>query len=183
MAFQFYIEIEGLENPPVWRRVSVPEDFNFLDLSDVIQAAFGWSGDHAFTFAPKGYGSSPSIGISGDEDKDAEGVLLRDIFKKVKQQFVYIYDFGDDWFHNLRLENITHTVSNHAELLEGGGACPPEDCGGVFGYSDMLDILADPENPEYHNMREWLGLEEGAQWDPEAIDLEALKEDVRSIEF
>lgn len=183
MALQFKIEIEGLDSPSVWRRIIVPETFTFLQLSDAIQLAFGWSGDHEFMFAPKGYGSTPSIGITGNEDKDAEGLLLKDIFKKLKQQYVYIYDFEDDWFHNMILENMSSEKITHADLIEGGGACPPEDCGGIFAYQELLDIVNNPADPEYAETREWLGMEGDEAYDPNEFDFELYREDVRTVEW
>src|ERR1700730_10587553 len=115
MAFQFKIQINNITDPPVWRRLLVPEQITFLRMHLVIQAAFGWEDYHMFQFSPKGYASEPIIGIPSEDDFnypdfkkfDAKKVKLSEIFTVPKQKFTYIYDFGDDWKHQVTLEKIT----------------------------------------------------------------------------
>lgn len=185
MAFQFKIQLRDITHPPVWRRLLVPEQFTFQRMHKAIQAAFGWKGYHLYQFAPTGYGSRPVIGIPDPEwDADilnAAKIKLAEIFIMPKQKFTYIYDFGDDWFHQIMLEEITPAKLLRAECLAGKGACPPEDCGGPWGYANLKAILEDPKDREHKEMKEWLGLTKNEKWDAHAFDLEAAQKLVAKI--
>ena len=190
MLFQFKIQLKHITHPPVWRKVTVPAQFSFAKFHLVIQAAFGWDDYHLYQFSPKGYASSPTIGIpnpDGDfffsaiEEEDATKVKLSDIFTKEKQKFTYIYDFGDDWIHEITLEKITNDTSLVAACIAGKGACPPEDCGGPWGYMQLKEVFADSRHPEHEEMKEWLGLDEDEAWDAEEFDLEAASESVQQV--
>jgi hypothetical protein len=184
MAFQFKIQLKNISDPPVWRRLLVPEQFTFLRFHKVIQVAFGWDDYHLFQFSPKGYGSFPITNIPSPEDDfmfrnekplDARKSKLADIFTVPKQKFIYIYDFGDDWKHEIILEKIADEKLLRAFVIAGGGACPPEDCGGPWGYAELKMILDDPKHPEHFEMKEWLGLTKKQKWDADAFDLEKTK--------
>jgi hypothetical protein len=189
MAFQFKIQLKNITDPLVWRRVLVPEQFSFLRLHRVIQEAFGWEDYHLFQFSPKGYGSYPLIHIPNAEfDRfsfrkplDARKTKLAEIFSMPKQKLMYIYDFGDDWKHEIRLEKMTEEKLLRAVLQDGKGACPPEDCGGAWGYENLKAILDDPKDPEHKEMKEWLGLGKKQKWDAEAFDIEAAKKRVAKV--
>ena len=172
MLLQFKIQITGITKPPVWRRVLVPANFSFHQLHLVIQAAFGWENYHLYEFTPtKDPWSFPLIrlpDITGMEEReliDSKRVRLSKIFKAKGQCFSYLYDFGDDWYHKILLEEVKDGVALTAQLLGGKGACPPEDCGGVWGYNEILEILADPKHKDYKNIRRWLGLKGKDTWD------------------
>lgn len=178
MAFQFKIQLRNITDPPVWRRLLVPEQFTFLRMHRVIQLAFGWKDCHLFQFSPNGYGGHPIVGIPDPEmgdTQDAKKIKLSEIFTTPKQKFTYIYDFGDDWFHQINLEKITDDKLLRADCMAGIGACPPEDCGGPYGYENLKMILADPKDPEHAGMKEWLGLTKKQKWDAAAFDLEKTK--------
>jgi len=186
MAFQFKIQIKDIADPPVWRRVLVPGQFTFLRMHQLIQSAFGWDDYHLFQFSPKGYGSEPDISLpSADEDVfgggrleklDAAKTKLQDIFKTEKQHFVYIYDFGDDWKHLITLEKITDEKILRAALLDGNGCCPPEDCGGPWGYENLKEVMANPKHPEYKEMKNWLSQMMGIKkFDAGYFNLEVMK--------
>ncbi len=120
--------------------------------------------------SPKGFGSNPEITEltednmdDWDGDKfDAEEHILSEIFKKEKQKYTYIYDFGDSWKYTITLEKILPKTTSTPDCLAGKRKCPPEDCGGVGGYQYLKEILADKKNPEY---AEWMGLENDELWD------------------
>ncbi len=181
MLFQFKIQLKRITQPTVWRRIVVPGHFSFTKFHRVIQAAFGWKDYHLFQFSPKGYGSSPLISIPDPEfdymernDRQklhATKTTLTEIFTAEKQKFIYIYDFGDDWIHEITLEKITGDASLSCTCLAGKGACPPEDCGGPWGYAGLKEIVENPKDAEYEEMREWMGLEPGEEWKPEDFDL------------
>jgi len=100
---------------------------------------------------------------------------------KEGQTFTYIYDFGDDWTHKIQVEAIIDQKAIRAELLAGKGACPPEDCGGVWGYEDIKGALVDPKHEMHDELREWLGLEKGEVWDAQSFDLDPAKAAVSSV--
>lgn len=191
MLYQFKIQLKNIAHPPVWRRVLVPAGFSFSKFHKVIQAAFGWENYHLYQFSPKGWGSEPVIGVpdpSGFEspfDKMKElnsaKTKLSDIFTKEKQKYTYVYDFGDDWLHEITLEKITDDTAAAASCIDGKGACPPEDCGGWPGYERLKEIMADPADPEHEEMKEWLGMEEDEKWDAGHFDLAAAQAIVRKI--
>jgi hypothetical protein len=176
MHFVFKITLENTFDPPVWRRVSVPVNFSFHKLHLVIQASFGWYNCHLYQFSEKGYGSGYSIAVPSVDDfmpvRNSAKIKLGAIFTTPKQKYKYIYDFGDDWIHKIVLEKTTNEESLKAILIKGKGACPPEDCGGPWGYARLKEILADVKDPEHEEMIEWLGLEPGEQWDAAAFNLE-----------
>src|SRR5690554_1937534 len=155
MLYQFKIQLKHIEDPKVWRQVLVPADWSFYDFHLVIQAAFGWEDYHLFMFSPKGYGSQPVISPSNpgddpfgfnEEDLDADEILLNEVFTKKGQKFTYIYDLGDDWTHEIKLEKIIDENRLYADCLAGEGTCPPEDCGGPWGYESLKEVLCDSKN-------------------------------------
>lgn len=179
MTYQFKIKIKGITKPPVWRRIQISENSSFYDLHIAIQLAFEWYNAHLFQFSPQGYGSYPQISLKMDEEFsmasgeviDADEAKLSDFFHSEKQRFTYIYDFGDDWFHDILLEKILDKTLLFPLLIAGKGQCPPEDCGGIWAYENLKEVLADPEDPEYEELSEWVDLEEGELWDPNKFDL------------
>lgn len=183
MLLQLKIQLEGITEPDVWRKLLVPSHFTFDRLHEVIQEAFGWWNSHLYEFTPTGLGSHPQIGIKDDEWEedaleDAEEVRLEKYLHTVGQTFTYLYDFGDHWMHIITVEKIVDKNVTSPELLDGKGACPHEDCGGVHGYWHMLQVLSDPENEEYEEMRQWLDLGEEEEWDVNRFDLDEVKKKV-----
>ncbi len=135
-------------------------------------------------FSPRGWGSDPCIGTPDLEDsycQDAAKIQLRKHFTFIKQNFTYIYDFGDNWIHNIMLEDIINENRINAELIDGKGQCPPEDCGGSYAYMDLKSILGNPDYPEYTEIREWIGMDKMETWDPERIDLDDLRRAVHEV--
>ncbi len=188
-TFQFKVQIKGITKPPVWRRLTVPENISFYKFHIALQVAFGWTNSHLFKFSPDGYRSEPCIQQKFDDDMDfgfeaaldANKTKLSKIFKKEKQKFTYIYDFGDSWEHSITLEKIIPTNTTFPALLAGKGACPPEDCGGIWGYDEMKEVLKDPKNEEYTDYAEWLGLEKGETWDAAHFEIEPLRLRMKTV--
>jgi hypothetical protein len=174
MSYQFKITLEGTK-PTVWRRLRVPNDFTFGDLHVAIQVAMGWTDSHLYSFNKPG--SSEFIGyvdsLDGEDAdfEDAEEIGISEVFEKVQDAMIYIYDFGDNWEHMVVLEEIVNDNLAMPYCITGESACPPEDCGGIFGYQELLKILKNPKSKEYKSMREWLSLEEDEYWDPKHFDV------------
>lgn len=185
MVFTFKIRLQEISKPPVWRRVQVPAQFTFERMHRVIQAAFGWSDYHLYSFSPRGYKSDFQIMPPGDESFfatiDPEKHKLAEFFKEEKQTFYYEYDFGDSWMHHMTLEKITPDKASRALCTAGKGKCPPEDCGGPWGYASFLEAVSDPKHPEYESLRRWADLEPGDRWNPAEFELEWTNGQVSSV--
>lgn len=189
MLFQFKIQLKNVTDPTVWRRITVPDNFSFYKFHLAIQAVFDWDNYHLFQFSPRGYGTWPVISIpepeyddiNAGERLDAKKTKLKDIFIREKQKYIYIYDFGDDWKHEITLEKITDADQKKASCIAGKGACPPEDCGGPWGYEELKEKLSDPADPEYEEIKEWLGMDEDQEWDPGFFDITIGEEMIRKI--
>lgn len=171
MIDQFYIELRG-SDPLVWRRIVVPADYTFYELHKAIQGAFGWENSHLFQFSESEFSDQTCFGLPVDDidadrvTMDARKTKVSRILKKEGQTYCYIYDFGDDWDHRLTLEKIVAKDIAVPVCLDGAGACPPEDVGGMHGYQEMLRVFKTPRHPERASYITWLGLVPGEKWDP-----------------
>ena len=118
---------------------------------------------------------------------DERKVTLGQLLRRASQRIRYTYDLGDNWEHEILLEGVltAEPYVRYPVCVAGNGACPPEDCGGVWGYQDLRDALADPTHARHEEMLEWLGLETAAEFDPDRFDVEEVNgalgagEDVR----
>jgi len=155
-------------HPPVWRRVLVPRDITLRQLHRIVQTAMGWTDSHVHRFIFKGQKYSDPKYQLGTGITDERKTRLCEMISTVGNRFTYEYDFGDDWRHELRLEQVlVQNDSFRPTCLAGERACPPEDCGGSLGFAELLEILANPNHPEYDDRLEWLG----EDFDPECFDL------------
>lgn len=187
MAYQFKIQLQGISKPPVWRELKVPDNFSFHQFHLAIQNAFGWYNYHLYLFSEEGWRSAISIQMQHEESEEDEldsgKIKIKNYFKKAGDKMIYIYDFGDDWKHQVVLENITTDKILKPQCIGGKGKCPPEDIGGIPGYRNFLKLSKDPKHPEYEETMEWLGLAEGEKWDPNEFDLEEANEMVREENY
>lgn len=157
--------------PPIWRRLEVPSGITLQRLHVVIQAAFGWEDYHMWVFETElgRYGvADRDLGIAG-----ATAKKLADVAPVAGSRLGYTYDFGDDWEHDIVVEAVTSAEPDVAypRCVAGRRAGPPEDCGGIWGYQYLLEILADPAHEDHAERVEWLGLDSAAEFDPDAFDL------------
>lgn len=159
--------------PPIWRRIEVSSETSLAQLHKVLQAAMGWQDYHLheFEFGGQRYGVP-------DADFDGPGEVVKDNTVKLSKalprkgaNLLYTYDFGDGWAHSVVFEDIVPRETNikYPRVIDGARSCPPEDCGGPYGYADLLDILAKPRHKEHRQMREWAG----RGFDPEKFSLKA----------
>jgi hypothetical protein len=177
LIYQLKVTLAGVE-PPVWRRVQVP-DGTLGDLHFVIQAAMGWQDSHLHQFDVDGTSYGPVV--SGDLDTEGEeGVLLSQVIPGPRKvRFVYEYDFGDSWEHEVLFETAVEPEPKlrYPRCIDGARACPPEDCGGVWGYADFLEAMADPKHENHRDMKEWIG----GRFDPEKFSAEAVNKRLRKL--
>lgn len=158
--YQLKVSLEGAK-PPIWRRILVPGDFTLAQLHKIIQLCMGWTDSHLHEFLIDGtWYSSPEEGAEDfDQPENEADFTLQGLDKEIAAGFAYLYDFGDDWAHRITVEKVRGPGPGKPRpvLLAGRRACPPEDVGGIDGYSRLLDILADPAHEEYQEMKTWLG--------------------------
>ena len=172
--FQFKIHLFDIK-PVIWRRIQVLSTDTFANFHDIIQNSMGWKDCHLHEFFITKNTNVHRIGTSdeyddfGEPTEDEMRVTLSKIFTQEQQKVVYVYDFGDDWRHEIILEKILSADEKpYPRCIDGERACPPEDCGGPWGYENLLEILGDPKHEEYKNMMDWCG-----KIDPEAFSIEA----------
>lgn len=175
-VLQLKVSLVGASDPPVWRRVLVPARMRLDRLHDVIQAAMGWEDYHlhAFTAGDVDYGPPDPDGPPDPElgHRDERRTAVGDVIGERRDRMRYVYDFGDHWRHDVVVEKVltAEPGSRYPLCLTGNGRCPPEDCGGVRGYAELRETLADPTHEDHAQMLEWLGIETAAQFDPHAFD-------------
>lgn len=178
--YRLRIELEGIE-PPIWRSIEISSWTSLAELHLLIQAVMPWENAHLYQFIDsQGRRYEPESAqarlVSLAEDIfDDDKTSLKQVLGNPGDKLLYWYDFGDDWRHVLTLESVDEYEVDDlggARCLDGARACPPEDCGGPWGYKDKLEILADPEHEEHEVIREWFG----GDFDPEAFDREDAEE-------
>jgi hypothetical protein len=162
--------------PPVWRRLLVRSDATLGSLHDDIQAAMGWDDYHLHVFDHKRtrYGS---MEIRDAEWEDEHSVLISEILVRAGSRLLYKYDFGDSWKHEVVVEARLprDPAMTYPACTGGERACPPEDCGGAYGYKRLCGVLLNPDLDDPMGLREWL--EE--DFDPERFDLAAANRRMR----
>jgi hypothetical protein len=177
--FRIRVDLDGAA-PPVWRRVELRSDLTLDQVHDVLQRALGWTNSHlhAFRMGPVRDPLVERFITEYDLEEGDEGILENDVrldqvLSEVGDRLFYEYDFGDSWDHTLQLEAIQeYDVSQPAaRVVDGRRACPPEDCGGIGGYEEILSALADPDAADGwgRQLLDWLP----DDYDPDAFDLEA----------
>ena len=172
---QVRITLMDVDDPPVWRRVIIPAAYSLDRLHAVIQAAMGWEDDHlhAFRVGKVRYGPNPydEPGYLDEREFRLGGLRAR--------RLSYEYDFGDSWEHELVIEERTTAAdgAHYPACIAGEGACPPEDCGGSYGFADLKALLAGPPGTEQEEILEWTG----GDYDPSRFDLAAASAAVAGI--
>lgn len=153
--------------PPIWRRRLVPGTITLGHLHTAIQAAMGWHNCHLHAFDSDGrrYGDRQTVDDVADENR----LTLNGLLKSGVARFDYTYDFGDGWEHTIAVEKNEPALEaiSYPICSAGKRNCPPEDCGGPWGYQDLIAILADPSHPDHKEQREWID----EDFDPDTFDI------------
>ncbi len=183
-------------DPVIYREVLVDSSMTLAKLHLVIQAAMGWDNCHMYGFARcSGKGGKAKAGYWGASaqdrfdppgenlfDSDAvasdRATLVGDVLQKPKDMLFYMYDFGDDWEHLITLQSMAPAHEPLPILVKAEHACPPEDCGGMGGFINMIQAFVNPKHPEHEDVREWLGKD----FEPGALDFEALQKNVARLQ-
>ena len=180
-AFQLKVMIKN-SKPPIWRRIVVPAGITFSQLSIILNKSMGWCGYHLFEF--EFYHLNLHI-LDGIEDDDfsyhlynymeASTTYVRE-FLEDNAWFTYTYDLGDNWEHRVTVEKIIEDYEyNYPIVLKYKGDCPVEDCGGIYGYYEKLDIISNETHPEYEEISDWMDM----QGYPEEYDMEFVNEELK----
>ncbi|MFZ4525149.1 MAG: plasmid pRiA4b ORF-3 family protein [Chlorobium sp.] len=184
--YQLKVTLMG-SKPPIWRRILVADTITLGKLHTVMQAGMGWFDEHLhqFVFGRELYG------VPDEDEKDLffgmsvidENMeILSSLLRKEKDSLTYEYDFGDGWQHKVTLEKILSFDSaiSLPSCIKGKGACPPEDCGGIWGYRELVEVMSDKLHPDYADRTEWLAESFGiTDFNPELCDLEAVNSRLR----
>ena len=157
-AYRLKISIKN-SKPPIWRRCIVPAGITYSQLSILLNEIMGWCGYHLFEFEFVNMGvriqETPDA-MSWDFDYEEANRTLIDGLFDTETWCTYTYDFGDDWQHRIEIEEvIANYPENYPRVLKFKGECPPEDCGGIWGYYELLNALENPGHPEHESMKEW----------------------------
>ena len=163
-------------DPDIERRVVIPDQTTLADLHLVIQAAMGWTNSHLHAFtAPGGvtYGDSSLDELGYADESD---VVVADVLRAPRDTLRYEYDFGDSWEHHIELMAVRTGEQSRPgapACIAGRGACPPEDCGGVYGYYELREALTNPSTEQDAELREWAEELIDLPLDVDAFDLAA----------
>ena len=185
-AVQLKISLKN-STPPIWRRVLVKSSISFYELHYTIQIAMGWENYHLYDFQIGNY----RIGIidedfndpeSGSSDViDATQITLEEVLSKGEvKSFTYEYDFGDGWIHSVVVEKTMPLEPDtyYPVCIKGKLNCPPEDCGGLYGYYNLLEIISNKKHPEHKEMLDWMG----GGFDPNEFEVDDVNVDLEDIE-
>lgn len=190
--YQLKVTLAGI-HPPVWRRVLVPSMQTLADLHEILQIVMGWQNEHLHEFMapcpgeknlttrrarrtalrfvpfvdPMGF---PMEWIDAEEETDESTVRLEDVAPAARSHLIYTYDLGDAWEHDIVVEKIlaADPEVQYPVCIAGARNGAPEDCGGSWGYMELLGALVQPDDPDCQELIEWMG---PGGWDPEAFDL------------
>lgn len=181
--FTVTVKLKGTK-PPITRKLEVP-DMLFGELHDVLQVAMGWMDCHLHDFTVgKDVRIGPRMEGDGDfgmETVDEEGVWISEVPSALRNKIVYLYDFGDSWTHEVKLSEAQPMKPGvtYPRCIAGSRNSPPEDCGGVWGYEDLCQLLVTPEAERTDDDRdrlEWLG-----EYDPAAFSVDEVNAELAKL--
>jgi hypothetical protein len=175
--YQIKVTLKG-SRPPIWRTVQLSGDATLEELHHVIQIVMDWEDYHMHEFVAGGR----RYGVDEDFMPDPESersTRLREVAPRPKSRIFYEYDFGDGWEHDIRVEKVLPPEEgvHYPRCIRGKRAAPPEDCGGIWGYYELLDAIENPDHPDHEDMLEWIG----GELDPEALDLGELNRRLQAL--
>jgi len=145
--------------PEIYRVILLEDSLTFYQFHLVIQMAMGWKNAHLYEFYFKNQRIAEYYDFEPNNSIDPEDIIISDIFTELGEKILYCYDFGDNWQHEIKIERNSFGIVNHQLpiCIDGEGSCPPEDCGGIYSYYQMLDVLKDPTDSEYQDTLDWVG--------------------------
>ncbi len=181
--YSLHIQLVGIE-PPIWRKMIVPGAISLHTLHKMLQVVMGWENAHLYLFRLTINEKTTVYGLPDPDWESAERRIRDSRRTKLDAtvwaewlKLTYEYDLGDSWMHQITLEKIEHLADENRyedalwvtpRCLGGERACPPEDAGGIGGYTLLLEALQDPKHPEHQRLREWVG----TFYDPELFSVQ-----------
>ncbi len=177
-VFRLRVTLDGIE-PPIYRRLLVPAEVRLDELSQILLDAMGWQGGHLHRFQ-QGAAYYSNTEFELEEAEDESKYSLGEIVSKEGDKFEFEYDFGDGWVHRVVVEDLCPTEDgiHYPVCLDGARACPPEDCGGVGGYEDLVAAMKQPRHPRREQILESLG---STPFDADAFDLKEINDRLRLL--
>jgi len=181
-VFQLKITLADIR-PPIWRRVQT-KDCTLAQLHDIIQVSMGWheSHLHLFQIGEDHYGDLgqwPKNYLDDLETLNERKLKLSQIAGQGVKKFTYEYDMGDGWRHTILIEKTVPAEAGvkYPRCIGGARACPPEDCGGPWGYGDFVNAIQNPKHKQHRELLEWVG----GEFDPAEFDLEGVNEALQEV--
>jgi hypothetical protein len=176
--YQLKVTIKESE-PPIWREIQVRSHITLYKLQRILQVVMGWGNTHLHQFTIDGtcYGQShPEYGL---EMKTERRARLDELVPEENASFLYEYNLDDSWMHHITVEKILEPTPgvHYPRCVAGDRACPPEECGGIRGYAEVLEILKNPEDPDYAETREWVD----EDFDPEVFKIDEVNRQLKAI--
>jgi hypothetical protein len=179
-TIQMKIELDGIE-PDIWRRFVVDSSFTLQELHETIQIVMGWWDSHLYEFEFWGmhFGiPDPDDELLDYEVKDSRKKKLKSLRLNPRDKIKYTYDFGDDWEHTITVEKVMKIgAAPYPICLDGERNCPPEDCGSIPGYEDIVNAMKNPKSKEAKEYAEWLG----EPYDPEEFDIKRINTRLKEL--
>ena len=170
--------------PPIWRRLLVPTGLTLDALHDVLQVAMGWDDSHMheFRIGQRRFGKpDPNDRLMGlDPVGNERATHLYKVLGKVGAKATYTYDFGDGWEHVIVVEKVLPPdPAGHYPICVGGKLQgPPDDCGGVPGYYNLLEALRDPDHEEHEDLLDWVG----GEFNPDAFSVDEVNQKLAPLQ-
>ena len=178
------VTLLGIETP-IWRRLRMSANMTLDQLHYAIQGSFGWENCHlhAFTIGGKTYSSNQPAptGLFGETgDQDSKKVTIADLIEQKIKKFTYEYDFGDSWTHEIKIEKAIPCAKQikATECIDGKRNCPPEDCGGIWGYEEFVKAMKNKKHPEHRDLIDWYG----GPFDPDKFSLQNANKLIKSYQ-
>jgi hypothetical protein len=175
MIYKIRISLQD-SNPEIWRELKISPDILLPDFHKVIQTTMGWKNCHMHSYRKRRlYFGNPDFEDDYCENKDFndyKDIPLRAVLKTIGSEIIYEYDPGDGWEHDITLLKIMEKEAViHPVCTAGKQNCPPENCGGIIGFYDFLEILKDENHEQYEEVKEWMD----EDYDPEYFNLEGVR--------
>ncbi len=178
--FQIKISLDNAK-PSIYRTILVEPDTTFIDFHHIIQISMGWDSYHMYQFETGDYTIAEPDEFIDIESIDPASLTINEVLKKSGDRIKYEYDFGDGWMHTIQLEKTIPFQLNkkYPTCIRGKRSCPPEDCGGIWGYENLKEVIKDKKHPEYKDTIEWVGID----FDPDYFDLEYVNEVLEELDL
>jgi len=178
--FQIKISLDNAK-PSIYRTILVESDTTFIDFHHIIQISMGWDDYHMYQFETGDYTIAEPDELMEIESIDPASITINEVLKQSGDKIKYEYDFGDGWMHTIQLEKIIPYQLNkiYPTCIRGKRSCPPEDCGGIWGYENLKKVIKNKKHPEYKETIEWVGID----FDPDYFDIEYVNEVLDELDY